>query len=86
MSSDAIADGFMDESTRCPECGMFPPDHDEICPHNPALNISDPASVLKELEAKLLKLETSESPDFEVIGELLAKIESVRSHVRPSSD
>ncbi len=83
---DNIADGFMDENSRCEECGQFPPDHEPICPNNPDLNVSDPATVLKDLEARLSKLENSTTPDFEVIAELLAKIESVRSHVRPSRD
>ncbi len=83
MSGDQIADGFMDENTRCEECGQFPPDHEPICPNNPALSAADPATVLEELEAKLAKLENSSTPDFEVITDLLAKIESVRSHVRP---
>ena len=39
-------------------------------------------TLLKDLEKKLSKLENSTTPDFEVITELLAKIESVRSHVR----
>jgi len=80
--SDNIHESFMDENSRCPECGMFPPDHDVICPHNPALNMSDPATVLADLEAQLKKLECSELPDFDAISELASKIESVRSHVR----
>ena len=80
--SDNIADGFLDENVRCEECGQFPPDHEPICPNNPALSVSDPATVLKELEEKLSKLENSTNPDFEVITELLSKIESVRSHIR----
>ncbi len=83
MSGDNVADGFIDENTRCEECGQFPPDHEPICPNNPALSVADPATVLKDLEAKLAKLENSSTPDFEIIAELLAKIESVRSHVRP---
>ena len=83
MSGDNIAEGFIDENTRCEECGQFPPDHEPICPNNPALNASDPATVLKDLEAKLAELENSTTPDFEVITDLLSKIESVRSHVRP---
>lgn len=86
MSDEAISDGFLDENSRCPECGNFPPDHDPICPYNPALNTSDPASVLKDLEAKLEKLEGSPTPDFDAITELITKIESVRSHVRPCGD
>ena len=73
---------FHDENTRCIECGMFPPDHDQICPNNPALNTSDPATVLAELEARLSEMECLPNPDFEAIAELAAKIESVRSHIR----
>jgi len=86
MMGDNVAEGFMDENARCAECGMFPPDHDPVCPNNPALSVRDPATVLKDLEDKLAKLENSTTPDFEVIAELLAKIESVRSHVRPVND
>ncbi len=86
MSGDQIAEGFMDENTRCEECGQFPPDHDPICPNNPALSVANPADVLKDLESRLSKLENSTTPDFEVIADLLAKIESVRSHVRPCGD
>ncbi len=83
---DNISDGFMDENARCDECGQFSPDHEPICPNNPALSTRDPATVLKELEDKLAKLENSTAPDFEIIADLLAKIESVRSHVRPVDD
>ena len=76
-----IHNAFQDENARCRECGQMPPDHDQICPNNPALNASDPCTVLAELEEKLSKLEASETPNFEAIAELAAKIESVRSHV-----
>lgn len=73
---------FLDEKERCPECGQFPPDHDVICPYNPALNVADPSTVLAELEARLKKLECAELPDFDAIAEVAAQIESVRSHIR----
>jgi len=76
----------MDENSRCPECGMFPPDHDPVCPYNPALHAASPADVLRELEEKLRELECSDMPDFEAIADLLARIESVRSNVRNEED
>jgi hypothetical protein len=76
-----VHSAFHDENARCQECGQMPPDHDPICPYNPALNVSDPSTVLIELEAKLHDLECSDTPDFEAIAELATKIESVRSHV-----
>lgn len=60
---------------------MFPPDHDIICPNNPALRQSDPATALKELVCKLNQLECSPTPDFEAIAEIAAKIESAKSYV-----
>lgn len=81
-----IHNSFVDEDSRCPECGMFPPDHDPICPNNPALHSISPADALRELEEKLRKLESSEMPDFEAIADILARIESVRSNVRTDED
>jgi len=77
-----IHNSFIDEGSRCPECGMFPPDHDAICPNNPALHAVTPADVLRELEETLRELECSDMPDFEAIADVLARIESVRSNVR----
>ena len=77
-----IHNSFIDEGSRCPECGMFPPEHDDICPNNPALHAVTPADALKELEEKLMELEGSEMPDFEAIADVLARIESVKSNVR----
>lgn len=72
---------FMDEASRCHECGMFPPDHDPICPNNPALSQTLPADALKKLEDELRVLEAASEPDFEAIAELLTKIESLRSYI-----
>jgi hypothetical protein len=79
----AVSMDFLNENERCPECGQFPPDHDVICPHNPELNVADPAAVLADLEAKLKELECSDCPDFNAIAEIVSQIESVKSHVRP---
>lgn len=76
-----IHESFMDETQRCPECGMFPPDHDPVCPHNPMLRAVTPADVLMELQEKLKNLECSDEPDFEAIADLLNRIESVKSNV-----
>jgi len=80
--SGDIHNSFIDENQRCPECGMFPPDHDPICPNNPALHSITPADALRELEEKLRELESSDMPDFEAITDILARIESVKSNVR----
>ena len=81
-----IHDSFMDENARCLECGMFPPDHDPVCPNNPALHAVSPADALRDLEEKLRELEGSDMPDFEAIADLLARIESVKSNVRNEED
>ena len=87
MAEDENIHGsFMDENARCPECGMFPPDHDPVCPHNPALHAITPADALRELEEKLKELECSDMPDFDAITDLLARIESVKSNVRSAED
>jgi len=77
-----IHSSFKDESSRCPECGMFPPDHDAVCPNNPELHQITPADALKELEEQLRELECSDMPDFEAIADVLARIESVKSNMR----
>lgn len=61
---------------------MFPPDHDQICPNNPELQSISPEDALKELQQKLAELESSPEPDFEAIGDVLAQIESVKTHCR----
>jgi hypothetical protein len=78
----SISEGFLNENERCKECGQFPPDHDPICPNNPALNVSNPEDVLAELLEKLAKAEEACEPDFARLTELLNRIESVRSHIR----
>jgi len=60
---------------------MFPPDHDIICPNNPALRQSDPVTALKDLVCKLHQLECSTTPDFDAIAEIAAKIESAKSYL-----
>jgi hypothetical protein len=82
----SISEGFLDENSRCRECNQMPPDHDIACPYNAAFTREeDPESIRKtimELELKLGDLECAEEPDFEAIGELLAKIESLRSYIK----
>lgn len=73
---------FLDENVRCCECGMFPPDHDIICPNNPALRQSDPVSAMKELVERLRQLESSSNPDFEAIADVAAKIESAKCYLQ----
>lgn len=83
MSEESDIHGsFQDESSRCPECGMFPPEHDAVCPNNPSLHLVTPADALKELEERLKELESSDMPDFEEIADVLARIESVKSNIR----
>ena len=84
--NEDVHESFMSEEHRCPECGMFPPDHDIICPNNPSLTAVSPADALTALEAKLAELEASPEPDFQAIGDLLAQIESVKTNVNTQSN
>lgn len=79
--AEACSQSFLDENARCHECGMFPPDHDIICPNNPALRQSDPVSAMKELVERLRQLECSCTPDFEAIADVAAKIESAKCYI-----
>jgi hypothetical protein len=81
-----IHNSFIDEGSRCTECGMFPPDHDPVCPNNPSLYQVTPEDALRELEEKLRELEGSDMPDFEAITDILARIESVKSNVKTDED